>query len=577
MVTAGVVAGSAGVCVAASGGASAGGMQTAGGRILGAPVEQDIAAVVVYRSSGVTSLTLTNGVRLHLKVMPKAGKSGQTGKAAVDDPATQEAGPGIDAGAAKQIAQRVSIHAFIPVRQGVTASGHALGHEVGMLAAAVLNATPRPVGDGAGDPAATVRAVAGNGAIDSAVATGATGASGASGATDATGAAGQTLRQFGLACWLGADGLHIRLACEQTDLSQALEKLRAILTRERVDATVFAATHEKELRRLREGRSPERDVMDRLLAAVNPAYRRPDATVIATVTLEEVEQWLAVTIGSVAPELAAAGNNSVRAATPVVAAPLDIGIAGRIDAAMAGAMAAETFGNLSRRVDVLAERVGPVSRAGEVTIEQPAETNRGLLLLAWEAPPIHELGPYRASLGATRLLRERLRAKLLEQYPSGGADGQRGGTGNWPGAATIFDVSCRLMPGPELLPSTAIVRITVANAKTTPGFMAEVAALVCSQIDAMANRGGTPSGATNVEADTVTDPLVADSTRLLASAEYWASILATHRQVGLDPDELITAPRAYDALNGVDLTRAVADWLDRGPRLRLLEWPGLER
>ncbi len=577
LVAAGVVAGVAGSCIAAvggSGGAVWEVVRCGEGRFAAVLVEPDISGVVVYRSSAVTSLTLSNGVRVHLKVMAGAGKDGAA--AAAVGGAGGQSGAGVagstggissngNAGSSgstsgtgstggKPSAQRVSIHAFIPVRQGVTASGHVLGHEVGMLAAAVLNASPRMTGEGGADVG------------------GAVGAGAAAG-----GASGGGVRQFGRACWLGADGLHIRLACEPAELAMALEKLRDLLTVERVDATVFAGTHEKELKRLREGRSAERELMDRLLGAVNPGYRRPDATVMATVTAEEVEQWLMVTLGAAVPEMAASGSGATGAAPAALAAPLDIGIAGPIDTAVAGALAAETFGDLPRRLDVLAERVATASRSGEVRLEQPAETNRGLLLLAWEAPPIHELGPYRASLGAARLLRERLRAKLQEKYSDAGSGGQGAGQEAGPGVGRVFDVSCRLMPGPELLPSTAIVRITVADAKATPGFMAELAAFVRAQLEAMASRGEAPAAATDAEADAVTDPLVADSGRFLASAEYWASTLATHRQVGLDPDELIAAPKAYDALTGADLTRAVADWLDRGPRLRVVEWPGLEK
>jgi len=558
LVAAGVVLGVAGLCIAAAGdgGAAAGGARSGVEQSAVVLAEPDISGVVVYRSSGVTSLVLINGVRVHLKVMPATGKD-VPGAAAVGGPSgTNGTGGAGDAGSTvgaggKQAGQRVSVHAFIPVRQGVTASGHVLGHEVGMLAAAVLNASPRMTREGAGEAGAPAGGASG----------------GASGASDSG------VRRFGRASWLGADGLHIRLACEPAELALALEKLRDLLTLDRVDATVFAATHEKELKRLREGRSPERELVDRLLGAVNPGYRRPDATVMATVTVEEVEKWLTATLGAVVPEMAASGGGATGAAPAALAAPLDIGIAGPIDAALAGALAAETFGDLPRRLDVLAERVATAARGGEVRIEQPAETNRGLLLLAWEAPPIHELGQYRASLGAARLVRERLRAKLQEKYPDAGADGQGAGQG----AGKVFDVSCRLMPGPELLPSTAIVRITVADAKATPGFMAELAAVVRAQLEAMASRGEAPAAATDAEADAVTDPLVADSGRFLASAEYWASTLSTHRQVGLDPDELIMAPKAYDALNGADLTRAVADWLDRGPRLRVVEWPGLEK
>ena len=447
-----------------------------------------------------------------------------------------------------------------------------------MLAAAVLNATPQPAGDGPSEPLAAGGAAA-VGAASGANGGATGGSNGAAGvaASDPASGAVPAVRLFGLACWLGADGLHIRLACEPAELTQALEKLRAVLTVERVDAAVFAAAHDKELRRLREGRSAERDVMDRLLGAVNPAYRRPDATVMATVTAEEVEQWLTVTLGVVAADLAASGDDAARTASAVLAAPLDVGIAGQVDAAAAGAIAAQTFSDLPRRMDALAERATPTGRAGEVAIEQPSEMNRGLLLLAWEAPPIHDLERYRASLGAARLLQVRLRTKLREQYPDSGAGGREAGKEDGQQAAKVFDVSCRLIPGPELLPSTALVRITVADAKATPGFMAELAGIVRTQLEAMANRGEAPAAATDAEADAVTNPLVADSARFLASAEYWAATLATHRQVGLDPDELITAPKAYDALNGADLTRAAADWLDRGLRLRVVEWPGLER
>jgi len=384
LVAAGVVLGVAGLCIAAAGdgGAGAGGVRSGVEQSAVVLVEPDISGVVVYRSSGVTSLVLTNGVRVHLKVMPATGKD-VPGTGAVGGPSgTNGTGGAGDAGGAvgpggKQAGQRVSVHAFIPVRQGVTASGHVLGHEVGMLAAAVLNASPRMTREGAGEAGAPAGGASG----------------GASGASDSG------VRRFGRASWLGADGLHIRLACEPAELALALEKLRDLLTLDRVDATVFAATHEKELKRLREGRSPERELMDRLLGAVNPGYRRPDATVMATVTVEEVAQWLTATLGAVVPEMAASGGGATGATPAALVAPLDIGIAGPIDAALAGALAAETFGDLPRRLDVLAERVATAARGGEVRIEQPAETNRGLLLLAWEAPPIHELGPYRASLG----------------------------------------------------------------------------------------------------------------------------------------------------------------------------------
>lgn len=471
-----------------------------------------VEAVTVFRTSQVTSWNLGKGVTIHLR--PLAGGNP---------------------------ADRVFLHAFLPLAE---VRSPASGHEIGMLAAAVLG-DAGPTDPPSGTATSPSEAAGGN-------------------TPDAGGPAQPPTapRTGPLRVWLGADGLHLRLAGPKSDLGQLLAHLREALQPDIPDPLSFNAAQARELERLRTGQGGDREVIDKLLAAVNPAYRRPDATIMTTVTHQEVRHFLAAMLGG---HLADGLSN-----LPDSLPPISIGISGQVSPQdintllEGGPGRTPLFGEFlttrSWRPGTAAVRGTPVQPVQIIEGPSP-DPSRGLVLLAWEAPPLSDLAGYRASLAATRLVQRRLRERLGSSHPG-------------------VNVQCTLMPGPGTTPSTVTLWLRIpggAKAAKADGDALNLADLAAEAVTSLAMRGNTPSAATAAETDEVTDPLVKQSTQLLASPDYWSTVLSTHRWSGVDPDDLVEAPSVYDNLKPAELSAAAANWLDRGLRLRLVRIPGTDR
>jgi hypothetical protein len=469
-----------------------------------------VEAVTVFRTSQVTSWNLGKGISIHLRPLASGNP-----------------------------ADRVFIHAFLPLAE---VRSPASGHEIGMLAAAVLGdagptdpppAPPRPQAEGGEAPDA--------------------------GATPQQPAASRT---GPLRAWLGADGLHLRIAGPKSELGQLLAQLREALQPEVPDPLSFSAAQARELQRLRAGQGGDREVIDKLLAAVNPAYRRPDATIMTTVTHQEVRYFLAAMLGG---QLADGLSDA-----PVNLPPISIGISGPVSQQDVSALLNGGQGRTPLFGEFLGNRIWhPGTAAVRGTPVQPVQIiegpspdpSRGLALLAWEAPPLSDLAGYRASLAATRLVQRRLRERLGGSHPG-------------------VNAQCTLMPGPGTTPSTVTLWLRIpggAKAAKADGDALNLADLAAEAVASLAMRGNTPTAATAAEIDEVTDPLVNQSTQLLASPDYWSTVLSTHRWSGIDPDDLVEAPTVYDNLKPAELSAAAANWLDRGLRLRLVRIPGTDR
>lgn len=490
----------------AGAGETAGGVNWSGGggyAPAGDVGQPAVEAMTVFRASQVTSWNLGKGISVHLR--PTAGGNP---------------------------ADRVYIHAFVPLPEVRAPAG---GHEIGMLAAAALGeaAVTEPPAGGA-DSAGADRTM-----------------------QQATASVTSPVR-----VWLGADGLHLRLIGPKAKLEQLLSQLREALRPDTLEPLAFSAAQDRELDRLRSGQGGDRDVLDKLLAAVNPAYRRPDATIMSTVTYTEVRHFLAFILGGQLAE----GLTELPDTLP----PISVGVSGPVSQQELGELLSggvgrpPVFGELQHgrvwKPSTAAVRGTPVQPVQIIEGPSP-DPSRGLALLAWEAAPVSDLAGYRASLAATRLVQRRLRERLGVSHPG-------------------VSVQCTLMPGPGTTPSTVTLWLRIPagdQAGPADGDTANLADLAAETVTALALRGTSPAPATADETDEVTDPLVAQATQLLASSEYWSTVLATHGGSGVDPDDLYEAPRVYNNLKPAELSAAAANWLDRGLRLRLVRIPCTDR